>query len=397
MIDGVRYTGIADTEVEAKIARINAGIDNGATPDYDPTVRDLLEAHIVQADRAETTVANWRWAYDALPAPFLERRARDVNAQIVAALWRQLADAPPHRRVKVANLCSTAWQDALLLGAVDVNPFRVVAPPTTPRAAEIVPPNPADVRRLIDAADPWFRAWLLIAAHTGARGGEVCGLQWADLDDETGEVSIRRNITRTGTETPTKTGVKGWRRVPLDDEALDALEGLRTCDTTRESPGTNGATTLGRLPSLTSRSSTRTRTTSSSFRSRKSTSSSRTSSARASVSPTTGTRSKDSSPPSGPSSVWMFDRGDGQPMRPDGAASRLHRLAVALDLDLSPHDLRHFAVTQWLAMGVPIADVAAMIGDNPKTVMSTYAHHIPTNRRHHVARLAAHIRNAGGD
>lgn len=81
-------------------------------------------------------------------------------------------------------------------------------------------------------------------------------------------------------------------------------------------------------------------------------------------------------------------------MRPDGAAKRLARVAGAIGVDVSPHDLRHFAVTHWLSIGVSIPDIAAMIGDNPKTVMQTYAHHIPSNRRDMVRRLAQLIREA---
>ncbi len=81
-------------------------------------------------------------------------------------------------------------------------------------------------------------------------------------------------------------------------------------------------------------------------------------------------------------------------MRPDGAAKRLALLCRRCERDISPNDLRHFAVTTWLAMGVSIPDVAAAIGDNAKTVMQTYAHHIPTNRRDMVRRLAKLIREA---
>jgi integrase len=39
---------------------------------------------------------------------------------------------------------------------------------------------------LLDAADhtssPWLGPWTVLAAATGARNGELCGLEWADLD-----------------------------------------------------------------------------------------------------------------------------------------------------------------------------------------------------------------------
>lgn len=397
MINGVRYSGTASTAAAARLARVHAEIDSGGTPVSSPMVGDMLNQHIAASKRAETTLANWRWALEHMPESFLGRVARDVKAPIVAALWRQMAGQPPHMLVKTANLCSTAWQDALMLGAVDHNPFRLIAPPTPPRAADIVPPEPADVRRLIDAADPWFRAWLLIAAYTGARGGEVCALQWRDVDLDGGTVMIRHNLTRTGTLKDTKTGAKGQRRVPLDDDALDALKGLREWPRQQQEPttrkgfayGAGSPTSIASVPTSRPTGTGGSSRVSASIEANTPSASNAETSSEATVS-----RPTPAADPSGSHSAsrWVFDRGDGHPMRPDGAAKRLARLARTLELDISPHDLRHFAVTQWLEMGVSIPDVAGMIGDNPKTVMSTYAHHIPSNRAHMVRRLAARVR-----
>lgn len=40
----------------------------------------------------------------------------------------------------------------------------------------------------------------------------------------------------------------------------------------------------------------------------------------------------------------------------------------------SVHDLRHFAASMWLRNGVPINQVAVWLGDDPRTVLSVYAH-----------------------
>jgi integrase len=82
-------------------------------------------------------------------------------------------------------------------------------------------------------------------------------------------------------------------------------------------------------------------------------------------------------------------------MRPDGAAKRLERLCRLLDLDISPHDLRHYAVTEALAAGASIADVARMVGDNAKTVMGTYAHHISADMAHLPALIRRRMTREG--
>jgi hypothetical protein len=49
---------------------------------------------------------------------------------------------------------------------------------------------------LLDAADhspsPWLGTWTVLAAATGARNGELCGLEWADLDLDASTVRFRQ-------------------------------------------------------------------------------------------------------------------------------------------------------------------------------------------------------------
>lgn len=45
---------------------------------------------------------------------------------------------------------------------------------------------------------PTFAAWILTAAFAGPRLGEMCGLEWNDLDFKAGEMTIRRRIDGDG-------------------------------------------------------------------------------------------------------------------------------------------------------------------------------------------------------
>jgi hypothetical protein len=58
---------------------------------------------------------------------------------------------------------------------------------------------PEQVDLLLDAATanpkPWLRAWTALAAATGARNGELCGLEWSDLDLDQGTVRFREELT----------------------------------------------------------------------------------------------------------------------------------------------------------------------------------------------------------
>lgn len=72
----------------------------------------------------------------------------------------------------------------------------------TPRAT-VVPPDVNQVRELLAAAreqDPMLACWLDVAAATGARRGEVCGLRWCDIDLNTQTVRIERSVSATKKE-----------------------------------------------------------------------------------------------------------------------------------------------------------------------------------------------------
>jgi len=73
--------------------------------------------------------------------------------------------------------------------ADDASPPRNVRRPVMAVSAEVV-------GQMLDAADDWFAVLFRVAAVTGARRGEVVGLQWRDVDLDAGSVTIRRSVIR---------------------------------------------------------------------------------------------------------------------------------------------------------------------------------------------------------
>jgi integrase len=55
------------------------------------------------------------------------------------------------------------------------------------------------------------------------------------------------------------------------------------------------------------------------------------------------------------------------------------------------HTLRHTAATLALTAGVPVHIVAARLGDNPNTILSSYAHLLPQSDELAAERVAAVI------
>src|SRR5206468_3227684 len=108
-----------------------------------------------------------------------------------------------------------------------------VANATPPRRVhrELRPPTPAEVLRIVEAAeqvDPGLAVYLLVAAATGARRSEVIGLRWSDVDLDAGAVVISRGVV-VGldglVEKDTKTHAA--RRIALDVGTTELLRAHR--------------------------------------------------------------------------------------------------------------------------------------------------------------------------
>ncbi len=85
---------------------------------------------------------------------------------------------------RVHALISAALTYAAKQGVVERNVARLASPPRL-QPAQVGAPTPADVKRIIEAAekdDPMLATVLLVAALTGARRGELCALRWSDID-----------------------------------------------------------------------------------------------------------------------------------------------------------------------------------------------------------------------
>ncbi|QGU27787.1 hypothetical protein D7D94_08985 [Microbacterium oryzae] len=65
-------------------------------------------------------------------------------------------------------------------------------------------------------------------------------------------------------------------------------------------------------------------------------------------------------------------------------------IARKFPLGFRRHALRHFAASTWLRLGAPVNEVAEYLGDDPRTVLTVYAHILGEEQRHGFAqRLAA--------
>lgn len=115
------------------------------------------------------------------------------------------------------------------------NPADGRKPPLAkPREMQVLTPEEIQ-RLLIQAKEDGCYELLLLELSTGLRRGEICALQWNDLDLKTGALRVERQIHRVRGElviSPPKTKA-GRRTVLLPPPVLNVLKAYRTTCTSR--------------------------------------------------------------------------------------------------------------------------------------------------------------------
>ena len=196
------------------------------------TVSELLEewmAHLEGQGRAASTLVRYRSAIKSNIVP----RLGDVDitklepAQIDAFYSKLVASGLTPLSVRKSHaILSAAFHQAVRWGWLDRNPVDRSSPPSA-RPKEIRPPSIDQLRQLIQAClddHEDLGTLVYVAATTGARRGELCGLRWSDLDLVTGSVTIARSISDAGSVVAVKgTKTHQVRRLALDPSTIAVL------------------------------------------------------------------------------------------------------------------------------------------------------------------------------
>jgi integrase len=199
-------------QAEAALADALARRSHGIT--LDPaklTVNQYLDrwlAHIQTTLRART-VARYRTLLTHHVRPYIGAQLlKALEPLQVQAIYDQLSvggrrdgkpgGLAPQHILAVHRCLHRTLEQAVSWRLVARNVAKDVTPPPRPHR-EVVALAPEQVAVLLDAADhtpsPWLGAWTVLAAATGARNGELCGLEWADLDLDAGTVRFRQALT----------------------------------------------------------------------------------------------------------------------------------------------------------------------------------------------------------
>ncbi len=296
--------------------------------------RDLLEAwlnHIEHLGRSPSTLSGYRRLVLQLPEGFAGTSLAKVTPKLVDDLYKHLATIGKRKPATILRyhaLLRAAFGQAARWLWVDRNPIERATPPRVHRD-EIRPPAVDEVLAVIDAAaasrNPENALVFRLLAATGCRRGEVCAIQWGDVDfdAEPVTVAIRRDVIDVeGELTVQGTKTHAQRKVGLDTDTAALLRSQWT-----------NAVELGLAAGA---------------------------------------------PPQSNDFVFPRDPGSAEPLPPDRISQAWRRLCQEVGVKARLHDLRHLQASMLLDAGEAVTVVAARLGHrDTSTTLKVYGHLMP--------------------
>lgn len=149
----------------------------------------------------------------------LKRTGRKVNVELKGT-------GVSDRMVRSCHaLCRSSLEKAVEEGLITRNPsIGCKLPPKKNGEMKVLTQNEI-VRLLNQGYDEGYYEMFLLELTTGMRRGEILGLKWRDLNLETGELNIKRQLTTKGISVPkTKSSI---RTVLLPPDMLDLLREMK--------------------------------------------------------------------------------------------------------------------------------------------------------------------------
>jgi integrase len=284
----------------------------------------LFEGLIASGERAPTTLERYKIQYCVHLSPTLgKRRVQSIRAEhvsrLLADLRRQGLDV-----ASIYSILSRLMNRAVTPGLVVESPLKRLGEDERPKRAPKTKARRLEDEQcsnLIKHALPSTRVLFALYAYTGLRQSEGLGLVWSDVDLEEGVLHVSKQLARKKRGEPV-------RRVALKSER-----------------GERDVELLPELVALLKRH-------------------------KAKAFEHGHARPED----------FVFSTGDGGPLFYRNVARDLGTAADRAGLNdredvprLSTHDLRHTAVSRWIAAGLDVVEVARQAGDHPDVILRVYA------------------------
>ncbi|MHB1496751.1 MAG: tyrosine-type recombinase/integrase [Acidimicrobiales bacterium] len=320
-------------EAQVELARLAVQVESGqGAVASNATVAELLDRWVehVSPTRQPGTIRGYQTHAKRIKEQVGKVKLLKLTAQQLDRAYRVWLDEglSPTTVHHLHAILAAALHQAERWGLIGRSPTDLATPPRS-RWQPSVSATPADVQALVAAAEevsPVLATAIVLAALTGARRGELCGLRWSDIED--GVLHVRRAVKhgvdkRELVVGPTKTHQE--RAVSLDTSAQRFLAAWRVrVQAWAAGIGTEVLPDGYVLPG-------------------------------------------------GPG--WLTDPSGAEPMKPDTLSSAFERLAHKTSVRLRFHDLRHFNASQLIGAGVDVRTVAGRLGHaDASTTLRVYAH-----------------------
>lgn len=276
-------------------------------------------------------------------------KGNNINAKsaatICAALGINRSDAfTPVTKDKLSGntalhyhrLISTALSTAVQWQLIVANPAERVKPPRAEQK-EAVYLDDSQARRLIELLDSQpvqYRVMVTLLLYSGLRRGELCGLEWKDIDFDKGIIHVRRAsqyLPKKGIFTKEPKNSSSERVLQLSEAAFSLLRAYKAWQTGERLK-------MGDQWNDTDR---------------------------------------------------LFTKWNGLPLHPDTLTNWFHDFIQTTDLpQIHIHSLRHTNATLLIAEGVNVRLVADMLGHSkPTTTLNIYSHAIKSAQAAAAERL----------
>ena len=192
-----------------------------------------LESKAASGDKSSNTVDNARWAVEAWIKPALgARRMRDLKPEDVEGLLAGMAKVKKSRSSinRVRSYLSQALAVAERRGKVARNVGRISEMPATKRPAARRTLTPEQAAKLLRAASgDRLEGLIVVGLMLGLRPGELTGLRWSDVNLDAGRLTVEVSLKseRTGLRVGETKTPKSRRPLSLPQPVIEALRAQR--------------------------------------------------------------------------------------------------------------------------------------------------------------------------
>jgi integrase len=214
---------LALRELEAKLSLVNSPTYKARPTATFTEFADRWDAAILPQLKPSTAV-NYRSHLSKHLKPYFgEHQLKDIGPEMVQRFISGLKVHPSTQRRVFATIQSL-WRSAKAWGYVSHSISEGVLLP-----AKIKAKRPFfsmdDMRRIITKAAEPYKTCFWIAAETGSRAGEICGLRWESIDLENRLLTVERAAWEGTLQEPKTTG--SVRQFCISSELTEHLKAFR--------------------------------------------------------------------------------------------------------------------------------------------------------------------------